>query len=360
MCDYNNSWYSKPGNQNDIVLYTKVSIARNVSGFLFPSKISIEDSAKLLSLIFSYMEDTSLHEQFSCINLKQLDPLGRKLLEERGSLTSKLSGQVEQGMIVHNNGALYINVNTEDHININSFVSGFDLDTSYFIADNIETEMQKKISFVAKEDIGFISSDLMRIGSGIKFSVLCSLPGLLYSKKIPLVAELARSADLVVSGYYSESSKESLGALFSISTGVSVGGNVQSQMTEFRLVIEKIIKMEKEARASYVKENLVKTEDMVGRAFAISEKAKMITYKETVDIIFKIKFGLTVGLLNGISHEQCNALLFNSQVGHLASSLLNGHLGYNYNIIEDLSEPSLEEYRARMLHKECEKIKIRF
>ncbi len=360
MCDYNNSWYSKYGNNNDIVLYTKTSIARNVSGFLFPSKISIEDSNKVLSLIFSYMENVPLSDQFTCINLKELDTLGRKLLEERNVLDLKLYEQIEKGVIVHNNGSLYININTEDHINIASFSSGFDIEASYFAAENIESGMQEKIFFIAKEDIGFINSDIMKIGSGVKFSVLCSLPGILYSKKMSDTAEIARDAGLVVSGYYSESSKESLGALFSISTASCAGGNVQKQMRDFQFVIKRIIKMEEEYRTDYLNNNLVKVQDIVARAFAIAQQAKMISFKETVDIIFKIKFGLTLGLLDGISHEQCNALLFNSQVGHLASFLLNGQLGYKYNINDDLNESSLEEYRAKMLHKECEKIKIKF
>ncbi len=360
MCDYNNSWYSQDGPQNDIVLYTKTSISRNISGFLFPSKISRDDSSEVLSLVFSFMDKNPIASNFTAVKLKDIDPLGLKLLEERGAIVSKMPEVPEKGVILHNNGSLYVNVNTEDHVNILSFSTGLDIDSSYLVADNLESEMQKKIYFSADKNFGFINSDLMKIGSGVKFSVLCSLPAILYSKKISLAAEIAKESGLVVSGYYSDDSKDSLGALFSIASGSSAGSNVESQMTDFFIAIKKIIKMEEDLRKEFKKEKLLKAEDMISRAFAISQSARLLSFKEAVDIIFKIKFGLNLNLLTGIKHEQCNALLFNSQVGHLASFLLNGQLGYEYQDIAEVSESSLEKYRAKMLQKECEKIKINF
>ncbi len=360
MYNYSNSWYAESGVLNDIVLYTKTSIGRNISGFIFPSGISHADSSEVLSLVFSYMESMPLSSQFNSVRFKDIDPLGLKLLEERGAINTKIPQTPEKGVIVHNNGSLYVNVNTEDHVNINSFRTGFDIERSYFDADNLESGMQDKIFFEAKEDFGYICSDIMNIGSGVKFSVLCSLPAILYSKKISEAAEIARTAGLIVSGYYSENSKESLGALFSISSGICAGGNVQSQMSEFISAINKIIKMEESLRQDFVKKNFLKVEDMIGRAFAISQRAKLMSYKESVDLIFKIKFGLNLGLLSGISHEKCNAILFNSQVGHLASFLLSEVSEYNYDVAPEVTESSLEEYRAKMLQKECCEIKINF
>lgn len=347
-------WYSETGEQNDVVLFTRCNIARNISGFLFPLLISHIDSQEITSLLFSFFDTLEDSVYFKKIKLDAIDPLAVKLLEERGILFSKLPVEADKALVVHDNGSLYTGINMEDHINISSFAAGFDVHAALAPASDLEDRMQNKFVFSAVEDAGFITSDITGIGSGIKYSALCSLPGILLSNKLSSVVEFARECGLNVSGYYAANSKESIGFLFAISTGICAGGDETVQLAEFVSGVQNIIDRERSLRKSFAEENKLKTEDMIFRASAIFKYAKLMEFKEAADIIFKIKLGLNLNLIEGITHEQCNSMLFKIQMGHLAFLLLNDNM-----FDKSITESSIEECRANLIKDICSKIRIK-
>ncbi len=349
------SWYTEEGRDNDIVIYTKCSIARNIAGFLFPSKMSSEQSGEVLNLISDAIDSFEDRDEFKLMPFKDIDPLALKLLEERGALNNNVSENPARSILIHESSSLYASINMEDHINIASFFAGLDLDNSYFEANSLLAQFQKKLFFAAARDSGFITSDLTNLGSGVKFSVLCSLPSILQSNEIASVLEISKKGGLTVSGYYVQDSNESIGALFSITTGICAGGNEATQMSDFLFLTTKILKMEREARKKILKTNFIKIEDKIHRALAISKTAKLMSFKEAIDIIFKIKWGLNLGLLKGIEHNFCNDILFKTQMGHIAFLVLKTDL---IKSNKDITETSIEEYRAKILRDVCESVEL--
>ncbi len=349
-------WYSETGAQSDVVLFTRCDIARNISGFLFPISLNKEASEEIVSLAFSFFDTLKDTRYFTKLRLDTLDPLSVKLFEERGILFNAMPAEPEKAVIIHNNESLYICINTEDHVNISSFTAGFDVYASLSPAAGIEARMQEYFTFSAAKESGFITSDITKIGSGIKFSVLCSLPGIFLSDKIGAIVEFAKASGLNISGYYASNSKNSLGFLFAVSTAVCAGGDENSQLTEFVSAVQNIIDQERSLRKIFAEEHKLKIEDMISRASAIFKYAKLMEFKEAADIIFKIKLGLNLNLLDGITNEQCNSMLFKMQMGHLALSLLSGGIAA-YG--KDINETSIEEYRAAVIKSVCSKIKIK-
>ncbi|EMB34983.1 hypothetical protein HMPREF9726_00749 [Treponema denticola H-22] len=207
-------WYMESGPDTDVVLYSRCDIARNISGFLFPNKINLSDSADVVSLVFSFFCSLGDSSYFKKLKLRAIDPLSIKLLEERGIILPDMPEKIEKAVLVHENGSLYIGLNLEDHINITSFAAGMDPEEVYARASFMELKMREKIKFAEDRDLGFLTSNLMGIGTGLKFSVLCSFPGILYSNYLGSVLELTKQNNLNVAGYYSPNSKSSIGALF--------------------------------------------------------------------------------------------------------------------------------------------------
>lgn len=348
------SWYSKTGNQTDVAVFTRCDIARNISGFMFPSSMSQSDSSETFSLISSFFDTLADTAYFKKITLDTIDALTVKLLEERGISFQHLPAELKKALVVHDNGALYTGINMEDHINISSFTAGFDAPMAFAPAATLEAKMQKQFLFSSIEDAGYITSDITGIGSGIKFSVLCSLPGILFSNSLASIIESVKGLCLNISGYYAVNSKESIGSLFSLSTSVCAGGDEHSQLTEFTSAVQKVINEEYTLQKKFAEDNNVKVRDMVYRAFAISQSAKLMEFREAADIIFKIKLGLNLKIIKGITHEQCNAMLFKIQIGHIAFLLLN-----SINIYDTpITESSIEEWRANIIKDVCSHIKI--
>ncbi|UTC61779.1 ATP--guanido phosphotransferase [Treponema sp. OMZ 787] len=348
-------WYTGSGPDTDIVLYSRCDIARNISGFLFPNKISLADSVDVISLVFSFFCSLGDSAYFKKLKLRAIDPLSLKLLEERGIIMPDMPEKIEKAVLVHENGSLYIGLNLEDHINITSFAAGMDPEEVYARASFMEQKMKEKIKFAEDKDLGFLTSNLMGVGTGVKFSVLCSLPGVLYSGCLSSVLELTKQSNLNVAGYYSPNSKNSIGALFLISSAVSAGDNEETQTADFISGVNSVIEIEREKRQTYLNENTLKVEDMLRRSLAISQSAKLMDFKEAADIVFKIKFGLNMGLVTGITNEECNSMVFKSQMGHLAFLLLNSHIGLSDKNLNDFS---IEEYRARTIQEVCSKVRI--
>lgn len=348
-------WYTLEGPDCDVVLYTRCGIARNISGFLFPNAISFEDSRDVTALVFSFFNSFEESYYFKKLKLQGLDPLSVKLLEERGILLSDMPEKPEKGVIVHENGSLYVGVNLEDHINISSFTAGMDIRSVYAAASNLESKMQQNILFSADREMGFLTSHIMGIGSGLKFSALCSLPAIVYSDSINSLFECTKKHNLNLSGYYSPDSKNSIGALFLVSTSVCAGDDEDLQISNFISGINSIIQIERNLRKEVLNSNNLKIEDMLRRTLALSQSAKIMDFKEAADIVFKIKFGLNLGVIEGISHEACNAMVFKSQMGHLAFSLFNSSTVLTS---KNLNDYSIEEYRAGIIQELCSNVKI--
>lgn len=348
-------WYTENGPDTDVVLYSRCDIARNISGFLFPNKISLSDSVDVISLVFSFFCSLGDSAYFKKLKLRAIDPLSIKLLEEKGIILPDMPEKIEKAVLVHENGSLYIGLNLEDHINISSFAAGMDPEEVCARSSFMEVKMREKIKFAEDRDLGFLTSNLMGIGTGLKFSVLCSFPGILYSNCLGSVLELTKQSNLNVAGYYSPNSKNSIGALFLISSAVSAGDNEEIQTADFISCVNSIIEIEREKKKTFLDENGLKVEDMLRRAIAIAQSAKLMDFKEAADIVFKIKFGLNMGLITGITNEECNSMIFKSQMGHLAFLLLNSHIGLSDRNLDDFS---IEEYRARIIQELCSKVRI--
>ncbi len=349
-------WYNEKGSQTDVALYTRADFARNVSGFLFPISINRKDSSEVISLFYDFFDTLDDAACFKKMRVDSIDPLAVKLLEERGILFSQMPETPVKSLIVHDNGALYASLNLEDHLNIASFVSGFSAEEAYLPIEELDKKMNESIYFSAAEEIGFITSDIMQIGSGLKFTVLCSLPGILHLNMLGSIADTAKNLGLTILGYYTPNSKDSIGAIFSVSTESAAGGDERSQLSNFTASIQKIIEIERSARKEFAEKNSLKIRDMISRAAAIAKNAKLMSFREAADIMFKIKLGLNVGFIKGITNEQCNSMLFKSQMGHIAFLLL-----HNDGILTSgsrIDESSIEECRALLIQEVCSNVRI--
>lgn len=348
-------WYDETGNENDVVLFTRADLARNISGFLFPPTMNKEDSLEIINLVYNFFDSLEDSAFYKKMRFDSIDPLAAKLLEERGVVFSKTPDTPIKSLILHDSGSIYAGINLEDHLNMTSFISGLSPEAAYSPIKELYQKMTGMF-FAAAEDIGFITSDIMQIGSGLKLTALCSLPGILNLNKLRIIAETANSAGLNILGYYTPNSKTSIGAIFSISTSCSAGNNEQTQIEEFNLAIQKIITEERNARKEFAEKNKIQMQDMLSRAVAVSQSAKLMEFKEAADIIFKIKLGLNLGLIAGITNEQCNAMLFKSQMGHIAFLLLNDVDFAKKS--SKINESSIEESRALLIQEVCSNVRI--
>lgn len=314
-----NAWYTKDGSDSDVVLSTRVRLARNLVNFPFPHRMSTDDAQHIQSLLLDVFTKRPDAEQFQSITVSQLDPLGKRILSERGVLAVSDAAQPYAAVVMRTDGVLSCAINTDDHVHIASFISGFNVQEAFSLCHDIDNSMQDNIQFAASVDFGFLTAHLRDIGSGLKLSVIVHLAAICYSGRLERLLRDLLAQRFSIVGYYGAGADHgtSLGNYYQIYNGYAASGSEEEQLCLLENAVRKIVQLEhmaivelKESRSTFIA-------DQVFRAIAIAKYSRFISVKEGIDILSKIKLGIKLGLIKGVTHSQLTALLYRIQTAHL-------------------------------------------
>jgi len=352
-----NAWYTYSGHDNDTVLSSRVRIVRNLKNYRFPPTLGKEDAETVYRTVVSAFQTLPPVDGFHPIRLDTLDAIAKKIFEERNIIPANLERNFGTGVIVRDDGILSATVNIKDHIRLSAFYAGFELQKCFTLGKNIIDTLAETLEFSAVQDFGYLSSDVMNIGSGIKYSVLCSLPGHSLTNKIQEKIEALTKQNFEVHAYYAQNTKRMLGYLYLISTKSSAGYTDEVQIGMIMTAIRTLINEERELRDSLVRTQLWRIQDDVIKAFSIAKNAYLLDVKDTIDLVFKIKLGINLGFIEGLSLEACLALLYQTQTAHIAFLMLNGtfHLEEPFQ----LDEIRIERIRAILVQEILKRAELR-
>ena len=352
-----NAWYTYSGNDNDTVISSRVRIMRNLRHYRFPPVMDRDEAEEVYAAIVPAFQTVPPAGSFHPIRLDSLDAIAKKIFEERNIIPSDLERQFGMGIIVRDDGILSATVNIKDHIRLSAFYAGFEVQKCYMLGKNTVNKLSETLEFSAVQDFGYLSSDIMHIGSGIKSSVLCSLPGHSLTNKIQEKIEALTKQNFEVHAYYAQNTKRMLGYLYLISTKSAAGYTDEAQIGTMVATIRTLVDEERELRDSLVKTQLWRIQDEVIKAFAIARNAYLLDVKDTIDLIFKIKLGINLGFIEGLSYEACVALLYQTQTAHIAFLMLNGSLQLEEPL--QLDELRIERIRALLVQEVLKRAELR-
>lgn len=311
-------WYSKDGPGSSVVLISRVRIARNADGYVFPSRIKKNDAEQVQSLVFNAFSDPDAPCELQAVKLSDLEPLSRLILCERGVLDTDCGLEPWKGLLFSEDGDLSICVNMEDHVRIAVFSAGLSLSDACDKADKIEKFMQKKIDFSAKSRYGYLTSVIDDSGTGMKVSVLISIPALVITGIGDRIVRDCIVSGFSVKGFYGgQNDKKSLGCLYQISRSAAFALNPASQISSLETMTEKIVEMELRARQDLIKTRKTFIEDLVFRAITTAKYARFLDIHESVDLLMKIKFALNLGFVTGVNQPDITALLYRIRPAHI-------------------------------------------
>ena len=352
-----NAWYTYSGTDNDTVLSSRVRIVRNLKNYRFPPMLGKDDAEAVYQTVVSAFQRLPAADDFHPIRLDTLDAIAKKIFEERNIIPANLERNFGTGVIVRDDGILSATVNVKDHIRLSAFYAGFELQKCFTLGKNIIDTLAETLEFSAVQDFGYLSSDVMSIGSGIKCSVLCSLPGYSLSNKIQGKIEALTKRNFEVHAYYAQNTKRLLGYLYLISTKSAAGYTDEVQISMILSAIRELINEERDLRDSLVNAQRWRIQDDVIKAFSIAKNAYLLDVKDTIDLVFKIKLGINLGFIEGLSSEACLALLYQTQTAHIAFLMLNGtfHLEEPFQ----LDELRIERIRAILVQEILKRAELR-
>lgn len=312
-------WLKDTGPQSDIVISSRVRMARNFEGFPFTHNLNQDLAQGVIKKVHESIltANTTLKEDFKLIAMKDIDEINRLNYVEKHLISPELARNVETGSVILNNEeTISIMLNEEDHIRIQCMFPGLQLEEAWDTADKIDDLIEEKINYAFDEELGYLTSCPTNLGTGVRASVMLHLPALSLTGYIKGILRAAGQIGLAVRGIYGEGS-ESLGNLYQISNQVTLGVTEEEIIGNLNDVTLQIIGKERVARENLLNIKKYELEDRVFRSFGILKNARIITANEAMKLISDVKLGVNLKLIDDLSIEKLNCIMAMIQPGFL-------------------------------------------
>src|SRR5271168_2006313 len=254
----NGEWLRANGPENDIVISSRIRLARNLSSFPFTNRANTHQKAEIEQYLKARLEKLDFDPRLVYLNLAGLSPLDRQLLVERQLISRELANsEGPRGVAVATPETISVMVNEEDHLRIQVLRSGFTLDEAWQDADRLDDKFEEKVPYAFSMELGYLTACPTNVGTGMRASVMLHLPALVLTKQIEKVFRALQKINLAVRGLYGEGSRAS-GHFYQISNQVTLGKSETGEkgiLGEIHGVIPQIITYERQARASWMHDN---------------------------------------------------------------------------------------------------------
>ena len=315
-------WLRGSGPMSEVVISSRIRLARNVAGYRFLSKITRGQRKALEDKVREAILQSNLASQTLYVDLAEAPEVDRTLLVER-HLISKQHANADgaRGVAVGEGENVSIMVNEEDHLRIQVLRTGLQLDEAWEQIDDIDDTLEEALDFAFHPRFGYLTACPTNVGTGIRVSVMLHLPALKLTGEIEKVFRAAKDMKLAVRGLYGEGT-EALGDFYQISNQTTLGKQEEELIGDFKhTVIPKIIDYEHHARRTLLNERTVALDDKVHRALGLLRSARMISSEEVLHLLSHLRMGINLGRIKGIDVGMVNELFLMTQPSHLQKVL---------------------------------------
>lgn len=317
LTQHSGEWLRGAGPESDIVVSSRIRLARNLAAFPFTNRASAHQKAEIEILLRDRVGKLDLDPGLNYFHLPTLATLDRQFLVERQLISRELANtEGPRGVAISASENISLMVNEEDHLRLQVMRSGFALDEAWQEIDRVDDVLEQKVSYAFSEDFGYLTACPTNVGTGMRASVMLHLPVLVMTKHIEKVFRALQKINLAVRGLYGEGSRAS-GDFYQISNQVTLGKSETTILSEIREVIPQIITYERQARNTMVRETRQALHDRVARAYGTLCSATMMTSEETMDLLSSVRLGINLGLLDEVSVATVNELFLHTQPAHL-------------------------------------------
>ncbi len=320
------NWYLQSGKDSDVAISTRIRLARNLSEFKFNIKDKesvnkLEEKIKELSWNIGY--------GLKFFKLKDMDDITKMSLVEKNLISPEFAlNRNEIGSILINDDEnICIMINEEDHLRIQVFSSGFDIENTLNLAKELDTKIQSFLNYAMSNDYGYLTSCPTNVGTGLRVSVMLHLPALRKTKNIEKVLDAITNFGVNIRGIYGENSKSS-SDMFQISNKKTLGISEEDIAKNIKIITEKIIEQERAARKFLIKDNL-DLEDKVYRNFGILKNCRKISSSEVRELLSTVKLGTDLGIIDEMTDLKVLKLYLYTKPANLQK-----YLGEQYEELE--------------------------
>jgi protein arginine kinase len=302
-------WLAATGPEADVVLSTRVRLARNLADVPFTHRAEPRDHERTIDAVRWALTDTGYMETGRYLNNEQLaEPQGQYLIERHLASPDFVASKAKRGLYVSNDEATSLMVNEEDHLRFQVMASGLDFPEAFTAAAALDEKLEGQLVYAFSPEFGFLTACPTNLGTGMRASVLVHLPALVITREIEKVLRGALHIGLAVRGLYGEGT-ETKGNFFQISNQKTVGQTEWEIIETIADISRQVISYERKAREYLMKKLRVEVEDKVFRSFGLLRGARILSSDEAINLIASLRLGVTLGIVNEINLEQVTRLL---------------------------------------------------
>mgnify|MGYP003601701763 FL=1 len=329
--NYHLSWLNASGAEQDVVLSSRIRLARNFRELPFPNRANFTQLAKAQELAESALENISAAAgpSFDQVNMDQLTQLQKNVLLEKQLVSRNLLKNPQyRKLFISEDRQAGIMVNEEDHLRIQCMAPGLDLQRPFAMASRLDDAIEERLDIAFDEKMGYLTSCPTNLGTGLRASVLLHLPGLVFTRNINNIINISPQLGLAVRSLYSNGSEE-VGNIFQISNQLTLGFTEEELLENVTSAVREIIAHERRARKAlslYTKDRL---EDEIWRAYGTLKYARFLADTEVLTLLSKVRLGIDMGILQGVRPEVFTELLVAGRSNYLQQQAGNENMSKN-------------------------------
>jgi len=310
-------WLQPGGPQSDIVLSTRVRLARNVAGRPFCSRLRPDERQDLEAHLKAAILKALDARGATWFELADMPEIDRRCLVERHLISRELAaGDGQRGVAIDAAQQVAVMANEEDHIRLQVIFCGLQLQEAWQEADSIDNRLEEHLTYAYSPTLGYLTACPTNVGTGMRASVMLHLPSLVLTKQIEKVFRAVARMRLVVRGLYGEGT-QATGDIYQISNQASLGRSEAEILKTLGAVITQIIAYEQQARDVLAGESPAALDDRVFRAWGLLTHARIISSEETLTLLSAVRLGVHMGRLKGIDIGTVNDLFLLTRPGHI-------------------------------------------
>ncbi len=308
-------WYNHFGPSGDVVLSSRVRLARNIDGIPFGQKMTEAQQLEVIE------KTKAAVPELKYIDFSVMSPIRRQALSESHlSSPAMINSERKCGILLNDDCTESIMLGEEDHIRIQAMASGFDLDLCLEKANRLDDLLEKTIDYGFHKDFGYLTACPTNVGTGMRASVMMHLPALTESGRIDGIIPSLSKLGVTVRGIYGEGS-QALGNIYQISNQVTLGSSETEIIEKLRQLVEDLIEKERTLSQTIYSRDKFRLEDKIMRSYGILTNARILTSAESAKLISDVRWGINLGIIKNITLEELSKIFYDT----LPATLVQNH-----------------------------------
>ena len=311
-----NKWLDEDGCEKDIVISSRIRLARNIEKITLPQRMSEEDGLRVVELVENTVEKCE-KDKYKLHNIKDLKDIERRLFVENHLISPDLLKKPDvSSFLLREDEKVTVMINEEDHIRIQALYSGLNLDESFKLCNIVDDLIEASLDYSFDEKFGYITSCPTNTGTGLRASVMVHLPCLVLTGNINGILQAVNQLGLAVRGLYGEGSG-SLGNIFQISNQITLGETEEDIISKLKGIVTQIINKERQSRKLLLNTKKVETEDKIYRSLGTLQNARILSSEESMSLISDVRMGVAMGIVEDIDINKLDLLAMEIQPANI-------------------------------------------